>query len=199
LALACSLTFSACASPIAPSAKPENFYEAVRSDVEKFWAGYFSSQLDRTYTPIAKMRLFDRHVVSACGPADPGDGPFYCPDDEVVYLDSRYMQETLSDFGDFGSAVVVAHEIGHHVQNLLGLLDLNVRTIFLELQADCVAGGWMKDADARGLLEVGDPQEAANKLFDIGDFAFFHPDHHGTPQERKAAFRIGYLNGVSSC
>src|SRR5262245_38952881 len=80
VALACSLTLSACASPVAPSAKPANFYEAVRSDVEKFWAGFFSSH-GGTYSPIAKMQLFDEQVASACGQAGPNDGPFYCPRD----------------------------------------------------------------------------------------------------------------------
>src|SRR5262249_21369660 len=111
MALACALTLSACASPIAPSAKPANFYEAVRSDVEAFWAGFFSSR-GGAYTPIAKMQLFDVPVVTACGQRSPDEGPFYCRLDRSVYLESGFMQNELSKYGDFASAVVVAHEIG---------------------------------------------------------------------------------------
>ena len=197
VALACSLTFSACASPVAPSAKPANFYEAVRSDVEKFWKDFFSSH-GATYSPIAKMQLFDRQVVSACQ-FDPDPGPFYCPVDRGVYLDSGFMQTQLSNFGDFGAAVVVAHEIGHHIQNLLGF---NANITLHELQADCMAGGWMKDADARHLLEVSDSLEAARSLFNAGDpFAspWFRQNAHGSPQQRVEAFKSGFLFGASSC
>ena len=119
---------------------------------------------------------------------------------EVVYLDSGFMQTQLSAFGDFGPAMIIAHEIGHHIQNLLGLT--GGFTIQQELQADCLAGGWMKDAGARGLLEVGDSQEAANSLFTLGDpvgTPWFDPDAHGTAQQRVEAFRVGFLSGVGSC
>jgi predicted metalloprotease len=81
----------------------------VRTDVEDFWAAYFSAR-GGTYTRISEMELFTGKVVSACGTVD---SPAYCPLDRVVYLESRFMQTELADFGDFGSAVVVAHEIGH--------------------------------------------------------------------------------------
>jgi uncharacterized protein len=197
VALACSLTLSACASPVAPAAKPANFYEAVRSDAEEFWADYFSSKLGRPYTPITRMQLFAGEVI-ACGGSQ--SGPFYCSPDRVVYLDTQVMETQLSDFGDFGAATIIAHEIGHHTQALRGLL--GVPSIFKELQADCLAGGWMKDADARGLLEVSDSQEAAGSLFEAGDrfgIPWFDPTAHGTPQQRVEAFRIGFLQGVSSC
>jgi predicted metalloprotease len=144
------------------------------------------------------MQLFTGQAASPCGAMD---GPFYCSaDGGVVGLESEFMQTDLSAFGDFGAAVVVAHEIGHHTQALRGLL--RVPSIFKELQADCLAGGWMKDAGARGLLEVSDPQEAAGSLFDVGDPSgtpWTHPDAHGTPQQRVEAFRIGFLQGVGSC
>ena len=194
-ALSISLTLSACVSPLAPAAKPANFYDAVRSDVEEFWADYFSSH-SVTYTRISKMTLFTRETPSQCGTID---STSYCPADRGVYLESEFMETELSDFGDFGSAVVVAHEIGHHVQNLLGF---NANITFHELQADCLAGGWMKDADARGLLEVSDSQEAAGSLFTKGDRVaspWFRPDAHGSPQQRVDAFRSGFQSGVGSC
>ena len=118
LALACSLTLSACASPVAPSAKPANFYEAVRSDVEKFWAGYFSSHwLGHTRRFRKCSYSTGRSSVHA---VEFRVGPFYCPRTEGVYLESGFMQTDLSAFGDFGAAVIVAHEIGHHIQNLRG-------------------------------------------------------------------------------
>src|SRR5262245_16209016 len=184
VALACSLTLSACASPLAPSAKPANFYEAVRSDVERFWTDYFSSHGGR-YTPIKKMQLFDGQIL-ACGGLQ--RGPFYCGGgDQGVYLDSEFMQSELSDFGDFASAVIIAHEIGHHVQNLLGF---TANITFHELQADCLAGAWMKDAKSRRLLQVSDSLEAAGSLFKAGDrFAspWFQPNAHGSPQQRVEA------------
>jgi predicted metalloprotease len=197
LALTCSLTLSACASPVAPAAKPANFYEAVRSDAEKFWTDYFSSELGRSYTPITRMQLFAGEV-SACGGSQ--SGPFYCRPDRVVYLDTDFMQTHLSAFGDFASAMIIAHEVGHHTQNLLGLT--GGFTIQRELQADCLAGGWVGSAGARGLLDVGDYQEAANSLFTLGDHVgvpWFDPQAHGTPQLRVEAFRTGFLQGVSSC
>lgn len=198
MALACSLTLSACASPVAPSAKPANFYEAVRTDVEKFWPHFFSSH-GVTYTPIAKMQLWDPHVVTGCGQYDAARGPFYCPLDRSVYLESVFMQTELSDFSDFGAAVVVAHEIGHHVQNLLGF---NANIALHELQADCLAGGWMKDAKSRDLLQVTDSLEAAGSLFNVGDpFAseWFQPNAHGSPQQRVQAFQVGFLSGADAC
>jgi uncharacterized protein len=194
-ALACSLTLSACASPVAPAAKPDNFYEAVRSDVEVFWADYFSSH-GGTYTPISKMQLFTGQAASSCGPVD---GPAYCPQDRAIYLDTGFMQTHLSAFGDFAPAMIIAHEIGHHTQNLRNVTGF---TIQKELQADCLAGGWLGSAGARGLLEVGDYQEAANSLFTLGDRVgtpWFDPRAHGTAQQRVEAFRIGFLHGVSNC
>jgi predicted metalloprotease len=200
VALACSLTLSGCASPVAPSAKPANFYETVRSDVEKFWPGFFSSHGLGTYSLIAKMQLFDSSQVgSACGEISSNVAPLYCIVDRSVYLPSGFMQTQLSDFGDFGSAVVIAHEIGHHVQNLLGF---NASITLHELQADCLAGGWMKDAKSRGLLQVSDPLEAAGSLFSVGDPVasfWFQPNRHGSPQQRVEAFQLGFNSGAESC
>jgi predicted metalloprotease len=196
LALACSLTLSACASPIAPSAKPENFYEAVRSDVENFWADIFSSH-GETYTPISKMELFTDETSSRCGIVD---GPAYCRLDQVVYLESRFMQEQMTRFGKFGPAMIIAHEAGHHVQNLLGLT--GGFTIQRELQADCLAGGWIRSADDRRLLDAGDYQEAVNNFLALGDpvgYPWFARDAHGTVQERQDAFRNGYVSGWEGC
>jgi predicted metalloprotease len=190
LALACSLTFSACASPVAPSAKPANFYETVRSDVEGFWANVFSSN-SRTYTPISKMRLFDEQVI-ACGESE--TGPFYCPLDRTVYLESAFMQSQMSTFGKFGPAMIIGHEIGHHVQNLLLI---GGSTLAREIQADCLAGAWAKSANDRGLLDVGDYIQAWNNFTVLGSVGVFRD--HGTVQERQTAFQSGFRSGLTGC
>lgn len=198
--LACSLTLSACASPVAPAAKPANFYESVRSDVEGFWSDYFPAHRLGAYSPITKMQLYDTPVITGgCGETVLNNAE-YCFGDKAVYLDSGLLQTKLSSFGDFASAVIIAHEIGHHIQDLLGLHQ--VFQIDNELQADCFAGSWIGSAGARGLLNPDDNQEAASSLFSLGDpagFPWFNSQAHGTPQLRVQDFRIGLLNGAEHC
>ena len=197
LVLACSLTLSACASPVAPAALPANFYEAVRSDVEGFWADFFPSKLGRKYTPINAMQLFaEQPVGTRCS----GSPAFYCYPDQGVYLQTEFMQKQMSTFGKFGPAMIIGHEVGHHVQNVLGIPD--TFTILRELQADCLAGSWLGSASARGLLDVGDYQEAADNFFVLGDpigTPWFAPNAHGTVQQRQQFFQNGFLNGALSC
>ena len=127
--------------------------------------------------------LFSGQVSSACGFASAATGPFYCPTDQKLYIDLSFFDELSRRFGapgDFAQAYVIAHEVGHHVQNLFGILPevdaarrqsgqdrANQLSVLLELQADCLAGVWAHDADAKGILEVGDIDEALSGR--IGD------------------------------
>jgi len=169
--------------------------------------------------------LFTGQVQSACGFASAATGPFYCPGDHKLYLDLSFFDEMSRRFGapgDFAQAYVIAHEVGHHVQNLLGVLpqvdaerrrgsqgEANALSVRLELQADCLAGVWAHDADAKGILEVGDIDEALNAATQIGDDTlqkksqgYVVPDSftHGTSAQRSNWFKRGYQQGrVDAC
>lgn len=176
--------------------RPADLYAAVLPDVQAFWNIYFTSVLGRPYVPT-RMQLFSGQTFSACGP---GQGPFYCGIDSTVYLDERFMDAQLARFGDFAPAMILAHEVGHHTQNLLGLL--GAISIQKELQADCLAGAWSASAGARGLLDVGDFQEAASSLFSSGDTMgtpWFAPGAHGAPFQRQQAYLSGFQRGAFYC
>jgi len=174
---------------------PTDLYRAVRADVEAYWNGYFAAVLGRQYTPIRGMIQFSGTVVTSCGP---GMGPFYCGPDQTVYLDDQFLLDQLQRIGDFAPAVIIAHEIGHHTQYLLGILG-STFSIAIELQADCLAGRWAGSAGARGLLQMGDLQEAYQSLFQAGDapgMPWFASGAHGTPAQRQQAFAQGLANGA---
>ncbi|NVB85303.1 MAG: hypothetical protein HOV81_43470, partial [Kofleriaceae bacterium] len=146
------------------------FVSYVFDDVQKTWANTLDG-----YSP-AKMVLFRRGIRSGCGTATTAVGPFYCPNDHRVYIDLSFYDELRERFGapgDFAQAYVIAHEVGHHVQNLRDKLGGGSRRpndqIAVELQADCLAGAWGRDAERRGLLEMGDVDEALNAAAAIGD------------------------------
>jgi predicted metalloprotease len=172
----------------------------------------------------AKLVLFRNAVASACGTAQSAVGPFYCPADHKVYIDLGFYDDLKSRFGasgDFAQAYVLAHEIGHHVQNLLGI-DGQVRraqranpraanelSVRLELQADCLAGVWAHSTNQRNLLEKGDLDQALNAAAAIGDDRLqkmssgqVRPESftHGTSQQRAQWLQQGFNSGtVSSC
>jgi predicted metalloprotease len=174
-----------------------DLYPAVRSNVESFWASSFPNLYGRSYSSIARIQLFSGTGASACGA---GQGPFYCPVDTVVYLDEPFMEDQIQRIGDFAAATIIAHEIGHHVQTLRGVL--GVLSIQRELQADCLAGAWAISAGAKGLLETGDFQEAARALFEAADptgTPWFAPDAHGTATQRQQFFTLGFNGGASAC
>ena len=184
----------------------KHFVGAVLDDVQQTW----SQQLAGYQT--AKLVLFRDAIRSACGTATSAVGPFYCPPDQRVYIDLSFYNELDRRFGapgDFAQAYVIAHELGHHVQNLRGLLGHDeVSSVKVELQADCLAGAWAKSADARGLLEVGDIDEALNAASQIGDDTIqrktqgrVQPETftHGSAAQRSAAFRQGYQGGSPAC
>ena len=212
-------------SPPAPSANEDqlkDFISVVLADTEDVWHQQFSA-MGRTYRE-PKLVLFSGEIDSGCGLAQTATGPFYCPEDEKVYLDLSFMNDLAGQLGapgDFAQAYVIAHEVGHHVQKLLGIMDrvdrsgasakgptgTSVRT---ELQADCFAGIWAHYADKTlGVVEPGDIDEAVNAAGAVGDDrlereeqGYVVPDSftHGTSAQRAAWFKRGYNDGqISSC
>jgi predicted metalloprotease len=168
----------------AAEAQAREFISRVLADTEVTWSQIFASA-GRTYEE-PKLVLFSGAVQSACGFAQAAVGPFYCPADRKVYIDLSFYDELKTRFGapgDFAQAYVVAHEIGHHVQTLLGIAErnqaarqraseaqANALSVQMELQADCFAGIWAHNADAsRQILESGDVEEGLNAASAIGD------------------------------
>jgi hypothetical protein len=184
-----------------------HFVGFVFDDVQNTWRKQIPGYDD------SRVVLFRRGIRSGCGTATTAVGPFYCPVDKKVYLDLSFYDELRSRFGapgDFAEAYVIAHEVGHHVQDLKGLLGGQGRdnSIHTELQADCLAGAWAKDANARGLLEMGDLDEALNAASQIGDDTlqrksqgYVQPETwtHGSSAERKANFQKGFDGGAAAC
>ncbi len=184
-----------------------HFVGFVFDDVQNTWRKQLPGYED------ARVVLFRRGIRSGCGTATTAVGPFYCPVDNKVYLDLSFYDELRAQFGapgDFAEAYVIAHEVGHHVQDLKGLLGGKGRdnSIHTELQADCLAGAWAKDANARGLLEIGDLDEALNAASQIGDDTlqrkargYVQPETwtHGSSAERKANFQKGFDGGAAAC
>lgn len=193
------------------------FVSFVLDTVQATWAQTLPSM--GTAYQDAHLVLFRNGVESACGFAETATGPFYCPGDRKVYIDLGFYQELRDRFGasgDFAQAYVLAHEIGHHIQDLLGTEaqvrraqrlrsgranDLSVR---MELQADCYAGVWGHAADAAGMLDAGDPEEGINAASAVGDdrlqrmaTGYVNPESftHGSSAERVAWFRRGFTSG----
>jgi predicted metalloprotease len=199
--------------------KLAKFVSVVLADTEDTWRTLFQRS-SMTYRE-PKLVLFTGTVESACGLAQAATGPFYCPADEKVYIDLGFYQDMKDRFrapGDFAQAYVIAHEIGHHVQNLLGIskkvqsasaragqTERNHLSVKLELQADCLAGVWANHADkARHILEQGDVEEALNAASAIGDDRLqkqsqghVAPDTftHGTSEQRVTWFKRGLETG----
>ena len=212
------------APPPAPRDELGEFISVVLADTEDSWTRIFS-ETGATYIP-PKLRYFEGTTQSGCGTASAEVGPFYCPADSRVYIDLRFYRELAERFkapGDFAQAYVIAHEVGHHVQNLLGI-EAQMRTaqkgrsakqrnalqVRLELQADCFAGIWAHDAQrSRGILEAGDLEEALNAAQAIGDDMLQRqaqgtvmPDTftHGTSAQRQRWFKVGFDSGLlKSC
>ncbi len=199
---------------------PRQFVAAVLGETEDTWHALFEAA-GRTYEP-PKLVLFSHAVDSACGFGQAAMGPFYCPLDRKVYLDLGFFEELRSRFGasgDFAQAYVIAHEVGHHVQNLVGIAgrvremqsrtsraEGNMLSVRLELQADCLAGVWAHRADkARQILETGDIEEGLNAASAIGDDRIQRrtqgqvvPESftHGSSAQRVRWFRQGLEEGV---
>lgn len=205
-----------------PAGQPDpasDFISVVLADTEDTWTALFAEGGQRYVAPT--LVLFSGSVQSACGSAQAAMGPFYCPADQKVYIDLSFYQDLKDRFqapGDFAQAYVIAHEIGHHVQNLTGLSDqvqrsrqtasegeANALSVRLELQADCFAGIWAHRADrTRQILETGDVEEALTAASAIGDDrlqqqsrGYVTPDSftHGSADQRVRWFRRGLDSG----
>ncbi len=197
--------------------KAAEFVSVVLKDTETIWTEIFQTQLNKTYNP-PKVVLFSEATASPCGDASGATGPFYCPVDQMAYLDTAFFTQLSQQFGaggDFAAAYVVAHEIAHHVQDEIGYLkqasdvrarsneaDSNRISVMIELQADCFSGVWARYANERlGTLEPGDIEEAMNAAEKIGDDTLQRsagqrpmPESftHGTSEQRQRWFATGY-------
>jgi predicted metalloprotease len=205
--------------PTAEEQEAKEFVAVVLKDTEDVWGELFAS-MGKTYQ-APRLILFTGQVESACGSASSAVGPFYCPGDAQVYLDTEFFDDLHRRFGapgDFAEAYVIAHEVGHHVQNLLGVsgrvqslrrqmgeAEANRLSVRLELQADFFAGVWAHHAQAaKQILEAGDIEEALSAATAIGDDRLQRqargtvtPDAftHGTSEQRMRWFRRGFETG----
>jgi len=210
--------------PTAEEEQLADFVSVVLADTEDTWNEIFQSSGRNYQEP--KLVMFSGSVRSACGMANAAMGPFYCPADKMVYIDLAFFKDLKQRHGapgDFAQAYVIAHEVGHHVQNLLGIssqvrsaqrgvgkAESNELSVSLELQADCFAGLWGNHADrSRQVLEQGDIEEALNAASAIGDDrlqkegrGYVVPESftHGTSEQRVRWFRRGIDSGdLDSC
>ncbi len=194
----------------------------VLEDVQKTWTQEFA-KMNKPYEH-AKLVLFTDVTSSGCGTAESATGPFYCPEDHKVYIDLGFYKELKDRFGapgEFAQAYVLAHEIGHHVQNLLGIdaqmrhlqssrpANRNELSVKLELQADCLAGVWAHSTAERGILENGDIQSALGAAAAVGDDRLqkmatgtVRPESwtHGSSAQREQWFQTGFDSGdINRC
>jgi predicted metalloprotease len=216
-------------SPVETQSVPANdaqtvFVKKVLNNTERTWAKIFEASGSRYAPP--KLVLFTGQTHTDCGSGQAAMGPFYCPADKTVYIDLSFYDEMQRKFkapGDFAQAYVVAHEVGHHIQNVLGVSDkvqrareradseaeANQISVRLELQADCYAGIWASYADVENRIEEGDVEEAMNAASAIGDDAlqrksqgYVVPDSftHGTSKQRMYWFNQGLTSGdIEKC
>ncbi len=195
------------------------FIATILAETEDVWNKQFPQQFGKNYEE-PKLRIFSGETQSGCGGASSSMGPFYCPGDNIVYIDLSFyddLQNKLNAPGDFTMAYVIAHEVGHHIQHLLGISDkvhamrsrlseaeFNKLSVKLELQADFLAGVWAHYTQTKGIIEPGDIEEALNAANAIGDDRLQKqasgrvvPDAftHGTSAQRMRWFKKGYETG----
>lgn len=202
--------------PAANNAPPDEnrqFAAAVLGSTEDVFSQILPAQGGPRYQPPTLV-LFSGQVSSACGYASAAMGPFYCPGDRKLYLDFAFFDELKREFkapGDFAQAYVIAHEVGHHIQNLLGTMGQvqargqnNALSVRLELQADCYAGVWAHHSAKKGIVEPGDPEEALRAAAAVGDDmiqkrtqGYVVPESftHGSSKERMEWFARGFNGG----
>ena len=214
------------AAPLQESAQEKQlvqFSSVVLRDTEKVWEAYFR-KIGRQYQ-APKLTLYRNRIATACGTGQSSAGPFYCPGDQKLYIDLSFyntMTNELGASGDAAFAYVLAHEVGHHVQTLLGNIQkvhraqqnmdqkqANQLSVRLELQADCYAGVWAHYAEKDGLFESGDIEEAFNAAHAVGDdhlqeraqgYTVPHTYTHGTSAQRKQWLQRGLQTGdIEQC
>ncbi|GEP05768.1 KPN_02809 family neutral zinc metallopeptidase [Methylobacterium oxalidis] len=209
-----------------PSDQAGQFASKILGNTEDVWSTILPNQTGKQYPPT-RLVLYQGGTRSGCGSAQAAMGPFYCPLDKKIYLDTSFFQEMAQKFrvkGDFAYAYVIAHEVGHHVQDVLGILgkvqarqqqasskgEANQLSVRVELMADCLAGVWAKNSDDRfNALEPGDIEEALQAASAIGDDklqersqGYVVPDSftHGSSEQRMRWFMTGYKSGqTKSC
>lgn len=215
------------AGPAQVSAEDQEAYEfssVILAETEKVWTDIFAAQGSHYAAPV--MRIYTAQTETACGFGSAAAGPFYCPGDQKVYLDTSFFKELSQRFGapgDFAAAYVIAHEVGHHIQTIVGIseevqraqshadeAERNRLQVMMELQADCYAGVWANHAERMsGLLDVGDIEEGLRAAAAIGDDTLQRnagrrvtPESftHGTAEQRVRWFTTGYRTGdVNQC
>ncbi|MCY7133872.1 neutral zinc metallopeptidase [Streptococcus gordonii] len=198
--------------------KDAQFVSKVLGTTEVFWTQTFEKEGRTYYKP--KLVFYTGQTRTGCGVGQASAGPFYCPKDQKIYLDIRFYQELTTKYrasGDFAMAYVIAHEVGHHIQNQLGTLqsyqqmvrgksekEKNALNVRLELQADYYAGVWARYIEQENLLDVGDIEEALNAAHAVGDdtlqeqaYGYSVPDSftHGSAEQRMRWFKRGYQYG----
>jgi uncharacterized protein len=197
------------------------FSKKVMGDLEDTWGNIFKTQLNREYQ-ASRLVLFSDSTRTGCGNGESAMGPFYCPPDQTAYLDLSFFRElegTASAGGDLARSYVIAHEIGHHVQNLLGISDqvsakrrevneatANQLSVRVELQADCFAGIWANSAAQRGIIKTeAEIQTAIKTAMEIGDdylqrksrgFVVEEAFTHGSSEQRARWFKTGFDSGL---
>jgi len=213
-------TQSSVQAPAGPAAQNDpqvDFVRAILGDTEDFWTAELARYGKQYQKP--KLTLFQGGIRSACGDATTAMGPFYCPGDQHVYLDLEFFRELSQRFGapgDFARAYVIAHEIGHHVQNQLGLMNdrqgfsggsersRNAQSVRIELQADCFAGVWGHSAQQRGALDTKDIDQGLAAAASVGDDrlqkqsqGYVVPESftHGSSEQRVRWFKTGLSTG----
>lgn len=199
----------------------EDLVNFVLDDVQdNFWVDEYPRVFGEPYQ-LSRLNIFTSSVTTGgCGTASSNVGPFYCPADGQAYIDLVFMirlQNQLGAGGDFAQAYILAHEIGHHVQNLAGINDAvrraqstasttesNRLQVLMELQADCLAGAWAADAEVRGILDAGDLDEGVRAAGAVGDDAITGSSNqenftHGSSAQRIEWFSIGFTDGTEAC
>ena len=210
-------------APNASESTEVQFVSFVLDDVQATWQNLLPAQSNRQYRH-AKLVLFRDSIDSGCGQAQSATGPFYCPDDEKVYLDLGFFQQLKDQFGapgEFAQAYVIAHEIGHHVQKLLGIegkvqrmrqsnpSEANPLSVRLELQADCFAGVWANSTEQRKIIDQSDVEAGLRAAAAVGDDRLqkmatgrVSPETftHGSSRQRTQWFQTGLNSGqISAC
>ena len=211
--------------PSTETDEEHRFVRTILGSTEDVWSEYFEANNRRYVRP--KLDLFNGRVGTACGAASEAMGPFYCPGDQRVYLDLSFFGEMETRFhaaGDFARAYVIAHEVGHHVQNLLGVMNqvdaerrrgapmegVNGLSVRLELQADCFAGVWGNRSQAQlGWINQGDVDAALNAASAVGDdtlqkqargYVVLDSFTHGSAAQRQRWFKTGFASGdIKGC